>query len=193
MKKTKLIALLAAVIATIAIWSALNSRTSPQFDEADFIPVVVARITIPEGTVIEAGMLDVRQVLGTYVPGSAYTMTDDVIGNVAKDEIAAGEMVTRGRFFGSEGKGVGLAYQMEEGRRAFTLEVGVEAGLAGLITVGNKVDILVTDLNDQKQFTTEYLLQQVEVLAVDSRLKSLTTPPMSCMEASHFLSRRRRH
>lgn len=88
MKKTKLIALLAAVIATIAIWSVLNRRTTPQFDEADYLPVVTARINISEGTVIEAGMLEVRQVLSTYVPGSAYTQTDDVIGNVARDEIA---------------------------------------------------------------------------------------------------------
>ncbi|MBS5063722.1 MAG: Flp pilus assembly protein CpaB [Hungatella hathewayi] len=171
MKKTKLIALLAAVIATIAIWSVLNRRTTPQFDEADYLPVVTARINISEGTVIEAGMLEVRQVLSTYVPGSAYTQTDDVIGNVARDEIAAGEMVTRGRFSTTEGGGIGLAYQMEDGRRAFTLEVGIEAGVAGLIAVGNKVDILVTDLNEQGQFTTDYLLQQVEVLAVDSRLK----------------------
>lgn len=171
MKKTKLIALLAAAAATVAVWSVLNSKTSPQFDEADFTPVVIARTAIPEGTVIEAGMLEVKQILGTYVPGSAYTRMDDVTGKVAKDEIAPGEMVTKGRFTGTEGGGIGLAYQMENGRRAFTLEVGVEAGVAGLIAAGNKVDIIVTDLNDQKQFETGYLLQQVEVLAVDSRLK----------------------
>ena len=55
------------------------------------------------------------------------------------------------------------------------MEVGIEAGVAGLIAVGNKVDILVTDLNEQGKFTTDYLLQQVEVLAVDSRLKKFDT------------------
>ena len=49
--------------------------------------------------------------------------------------------------------------------------MGVEAGIANMIVPGNKVDILETNLNATGGLTTGYLLQGVEVLAVDSHLR----------------------
>ncbi|RGY97915.1 Flp pilus assembly protein CpaB [Clostridium sp. AM58-1XD] len=171
MKKTKLISLLAAIIATIAVWSALNSRKEEQLSNERTRPVVTARVEIPEGTVIEAGMLEVKEVPEEFVAGSVFSTTGEVAKNVAKGDIAAGEQITKGRLSSAEADEIGLAYRIEKGKRAITLEVGIEAGVANTILPGNKVDILETNLNESGGLTTSYLLQQVEVLAVDSHLR----------------------
>lgn len=171
MKKTKLISLLAAIIATVAVWSALNGRKEERLSNERTRAVVTARIEIPEGTVIEEGMLEVKQIPEVYVSGSVFATTGEVAKNVAKGDIAAGEQITKGRLSSAEADEIGLAYRIEEGKRAITLEVGIEAGVANMIVPGNKVDILETNLNESGGLTTIYLLQQVEVLAVDSHLR----------------------
>lgn len=170
MKKTKLISLLAAVIATIAVWSALNGRKEERLSNERTREVVTARIEIPEGTVIEAGMLEVKQIPEKYVSGSVFSTTKEVAKNVAKGDIAAGEQITKGRLTSAEADEIGLAYRIDKGKRAITLEVGIEAGVANMIVPGNKVDVMETNLNEFGGLTTSYLLQQVEVLAVDAHL-----------------------
>lgn len=171
MKKTKLISLLAAIIATIAVWSALNGRKEERLSNERTRAVVTARIEIPEGTVIEEGMLEVKQIPEVYVSGSVFSTSGEVAKNVAKGDIAAGEQITKGRLSSAEADEIGLAYRIEKGKRAITLEVGIEAGVANMIVPGNKVDILETNLNESGGLTTLYLLQQVEVLAVDAHLR----------------------
>ena len=168
MKRTKMISLLAAVVATIAVWYVLNGRKAEQFSLETARAVVTARVGIAEGTVIEEGMLEIRQIPNAYVSGAAFESAKDVAGTVARGDIAPGEQITRGRLSSSEADEVGLAYRIQNGKRALTLEVGVEAGVAGMIVPGNKVDILVTSLNETGDMMTGYLLEQVEVLAVDS-------------------------
>lgn len=171
MKKTKLIALLAAIIATFAVWSVLNSRKEVAFSNEKTQEVVIARIGIPEGTVIEPGMLEVKDIPGAFVSGAVFSDTGEVAGNVAKDDITPGEQITRGRLSSTDSDEIGLAYRIPKGKRAITLEVGIEAGVANLIVPGNKVDIVETNLNMEGGLTTAYLLQKVEVLAVDSQLE----------------------
>lgn len=171
MKKTKLISLLAAIVATIAVWSVLNGRKEVQLSKERIREVVTARIDIPEGTVIEEGMLEVRDIPEVFVAGSVFSETREVAKNVAKGDIAAGEQITKGRLSSVETDEIGLAYRIGKGKRAITLEVGIEAGVANMIVPGNKVDIMETNLNESGGLTTSYLLQQVEVLAVDSHLR----------------------
>lgn len=168
MKKTKIISLIAAIIATVAVWYVLNGRKAEQFSQESLRSVVTARISISEGTIIEEGMLEVKQIPSAYVSGAAFENVKDVVRNVARGDIAPGEQITKGRLSSSEADEVGLAYRIQKGKRAFTLELGVESGVAGLIVPGNKVDILVTSMDEMGEMVTTYLLEQVEVLAVDS-------------------------
>ena len=171
MKKTKLIALLAAVIATFAVWSVLNSRKEIQLSKERMLPVVTARVGIPDGTVIDAGMLAVKEIPAAFVAGSVFSDVEEVEKNVAKGDIAPGEQITKGRLSSAEADEIGLAYRIPTGKRAITLAVGIEAGIANMIVPGNKVDILETNLNENGGLTSSYLLQGVEVLAVDAHLK----------------------
>ena len=115
MKKTKLIALLAAIVATIAVWSVLSGRKEERVSNERTRPVVTARLDIPEGTVIEAGMLEVKEIPEKFVAGSVFSTTGEVVKNVAKGDIAAGEQITKGRLSSAEDDEIGLAYRIEKG------------------------------------------------------------------------------
>lgn len=179
MKRTKWIALVAAVAATIAVWQIMRNQMRQQEAELDYREVIVAAEEIRRGEVIQRGKLGVRKVPRQYTPVTAVERAGDVLGKVAQSAIAPGEMITPERLSNPESGQAGLAYKIPDENRAITLTVGVESGVAGMILPGNRVDILVSlpDTTDSvpaeaeqvqevvNAASTIYLLEDVYVLA----------------------------
>lgn len=144
MKRTKWIALVAALAATIAVWQIMSNQMRRQEAEMDFREVIVAEGDIQKGEVIQRGKLGVRKVPRQYTPLTALESTGDALGKVAQSPIGQGEVLTPGRLSNPESGQAGLAYKIPDGNKAITLTVGVESGVAGMILPGNKVDIMIT-------------------------------------------------
>lgn len=175
MKRTKWIALIAAIAATIAVWQIMRTQMQQKEAELDYREVIVAAEEIQRGEVIQRGKLGLRKVPRQYTPATAVERAGDVLGKVAQSAIAPGEMITPERLSNPESGQAGLAYKIPDENRAITLTVGVESGVAGMILPGNRVDILVS-LPDTtgsvpdgagvvNYASTIYLLEDVYVLA----------------------------
>lgn len=185
MKRTKWIALVAAIAATVAVWQIMSNQMRKQEAEMDYRDVVVAESGIRRGEVIQRGKLGIRKVPRQYTPASALEQAGDAVGKVAQSAVAPGEVITTERLSNPESGQAGLAYKIPDENRAITLTVGVESGVAGMILPGNRVDILVSLPNDAAHETgqpaaeispdggmeavnntsTIYLLENVHVLA----------------------------
>jgi pilus assembly protein CpaB len=85
---------------------------------------------------------------------------------IATMNVMRGEILMRDRFSAHEG-GSTLAALVQQGMRAVTVRVDDVVGVAGFLLPGNRVDVLATRVETNRRATTETILRNLRVLAVD--------------------------
>jgi pilus assembly protein CpaB len=130
--------------------------------------VVVARSTIPAHTRISAEMLEVRFYPVDMIHPEAGGDISLFVGGITRSEIIKDEQILTSRVYTDERRTT-LSYRIPENMRAVTIPVDEVTGVAGYITPGDKVDVLVTiedeEINDGA-LTTYTLFQYITVLAI---------------------------
>ena len=136
--------------------------------------VVVAARDLPVGTLIRDVDLTAAEWTGT-IPKGAFVKPDDVVGRGVVAPVYAGEPVLETRI-AAKGAGAGMAATIPKGMRAVALRVNEVVGVAGFVTPGMRVDILIagTPPNGRQQelgTQTKTLLQNVEVLSAGQNIQ----------------------
>jgi len=150
--------------------------------------VVVAAAEIDPLTQITAEMLTVKAIPLDLVLTGAFADTEDAIGQTAQVSIVPGEQVLQSKitspdsaldFFGDE---TPLSLIIPEGMRAFTIATSAVGAAGGLIRPGDHVDLILSaellEGEGEGALTGAaacYVLQNVEVLALNSSLKQTTS------------------
>lgn len=111
-------------------------------------PVVVVSQSIPVGTRITEEMLTLKPIATDAVLTGAFGDTADVVGQVTKVPLVAGEQVipTKVTATGAaiaDVENPPLAYVVPEGKRAVSVQVGAAIGASGLIQPGDYVDVIL--------------------------------------------------
>src|SRR4030042_1441324 len=112
-------------------------------------PVVVANQSIPVGTRVTEEMVTMKEIASDAVLADAYRDTGDVVDQVARVPLVAGEQVIPAKV-----KATGaaitdvetppLAYMVPEGKRAVAIQVDSVIAASGLIRAGDYVDVILT-------------------------------------------------
>ncbi|GAB3201208.1 SAF domain-containing protein [Nocardioides hungaricus] len=124
--------LLAALLTAVAVAAALQAATAPPPAE---VPVTVAARDLPSGAVLTDA--DLRTV--GFVPGSVPAgIVDAAVGRTLAAPLRAGEPLTDVRLVGP---GLTEGYP---GLAAVPVRLP-DAGVAGLLTVGDRVDLVAAD------------------------------------------------
>lgn len=173
MKKAKLIALLAAVVAFILIFFLFNAIS--QSGNRSTTEVLTAAIAIPANTIITDEMITVSEIPDAAILSGAITEKELVLGRIAKSDIFAGEQILEGKMIlpGESGNNT-LAYSIEPGMRAITIPVDSNTGLSGMLKPQDKIDI-ISELDYQpvggepKTYTT-LIAENIKLLAIDNIL-----------------------
>src|SRR3972149_5867912 len=150
-------------------------------------PVVVASQSIPVGTRITEEMVTLKTLSSDAVLVGAYRDTGDVVGQVTRVPLVAGEQVipTKVTATGAaiaDMENPPLAYVVPEGMRAVSVEVSSVIGASGLIRPGDYVDVILT-IEAAGQASTEgasgtrdqiarTILQNALVLSIDQSVAS---------------------
>lgn len=93
-------------------------------------------------------------------------------GAIVKEPIASGEPITA-RKIARAGQTGYLAVVLQPGMRAMAIPVTTETGAGGFILPGDRVDVLQARAREGgKGFTTETLMQNLRVLAIDQTTES---------------------
>ena len=164
--------LLAAAMGLSAVWVAnnwLQERIAPAGPADDGrIAVLAAARDIPFGKQIEE--LDLRSVRlpEDAIPVGALRNEQEAHGRVATQTIYAGELIMRERAASHLG-GSALAAVIAPQKRAVSVRVNDVIGVAGFLSPGNRVDVLVTRQDRNRNVRARTLLQDIKVLAVDQR------------------------
>lgn len=116
-------------------------------------PVVVAKSDIPVGTRITEenwkNMVELKEFTSDAVLVDAYRDTGDVIGQVTRVPLVAGEQVLPTKVTATglaiaEEENPALAYVVADGKRAVAVQVDSVIGASGLIRPGDYVDVILT-------------------------------------------------
>ena len=128
---------------------------------------------------IEAGAILVKDDVqladwGGPIPAGASAKPEDVIGRGVLSEIYSKEPVSESRL-AAKGSGGGLASMIPTGMRAFAVRVNDVAGVAGFVTAGMRVDVVIDGSppvsNPTQGTQARTLLQNIEVLSAGQDFK----------------------
>lgn len=135
--------------------------------------VIAAANDLPLGTIITAHDLGTTEIAGSVPPG-VFTKQADVIGRGVISPIYKGEAVLDSRL-APKGAGGGLAATIPPGMRACAVRVDDVVGLAGFVTPGKRVDVLISGNPPGSQMANNpevsTLLQHIEVLSAGTNIQ----------------------
>lgn len=139
------------------------------------VPVVVSAGEIGRFSTITAELLKTRDYPKDLVPEGSFTKIEDVVDRSAIVRFIPGEPILNDKITPPDA-GIGVPGVIPPGMRMVTIHASTpEAGVAGFILPGHKVDVLCTltgespgrDTGGGETYT---LLENVEILAVDQVL-----------------------
>ncbi len=169
---------IAAVLIANAWFSGVEQQQERVAEKQALTKIAVARLDLPFGTPLTADNVRLVDWPAQSVPAGSYSTADKLIagGNVTIRPIAAGEPILLSRISERAVLSANLPVDM----RAITVPVDAVSGVAGFVTPGDVVDVLLTRQIPGEGATasdkmTNVLLENVQVLAVDERKSETDT------------------
>lgn len=147
------------------------------------VEIVMAATSLARGTVLQRDHVSTKMVPSSYLPPNPLYPSDLnlYIGQTTNVNIESGAMILSSDFV-SEVQVNKLSTRIPPDQRAFTLAVDGISGLAGLLTPGDRVDLIYTlpistdeeviheDGKKGEGYVTMTLVQNVTLLAVGAQL-----------------------
>jgi|SRR5271157_69988 len=165
-------AFMVATAGGLITYKSLMSR-SPAKAAAPSVQVVLAAKDLELGTVLKESDLYLADWMGD-LPAGATNKPSDLYGRGVTTAIYAKEPVIDSRL-APKGAGGGLAAMIPKGMRAFTIPVNEVVGVAGFVTAGQHVDLLISGTspgaNGNQGMLSRTLLQNLEILSAGQDFK----------------------
>jgi pilus assembly protein CpaB len=164
--------LLAVFIAQV--WLNNQANMQAQNYEANKKPqstrtIVVAKEPLRFGTELSAAMLQEVPWPAESLPSGAFTAVNDILSGgrrVVLSAIEANEPVLALKITGA-GQRATLSALVKPGMKAVTIRVNDVEGVGGFVLPGDHVDVVLTRQIEKGSATTDVVLQNTRVLAVD--------------------------
>jgi len=156
------LALAVGFLAAVYVYRNLQPKSGMPADTAE---VMVAANDLQVGARVEDRDVRIIRILSSDMPPGAPRKKADVIGHGVIIPISKGEFILPNRLAG-ENAGAGLPALIPPGMRAVSVRVNEVVSVAGFVTPGTRVDVLLTGAptgTGEQQTTT--VLQNVAVLA----------------------------
>jgi pilus assembly protein CpaB len=134
--------------------------------------IVVARSEIPFGAPIGFEMVRLQEWPKDALPPEAFLSLEEVLGQNqqeprrARRSIVAGEPIVRNKV-SKFGEKVTIADIIDPGKRAMAIRVNDVSGVAGFVTPGDRVDVLLTRRLNNDDMVTTTVLQNIVVRGTD--------------------------
>lgn len=131
--------------------------------------IVVAATDIPIGSTLRETQMRVVSWPKDSIPQGSSQRAEQLVNRVAIRPITSGDAVTEAKLKPKDGAaGAGfMTYVVPQGHRAVTVAVNEVAGVAGFLTPGDRVDVIVTTPvpDNEKESVSKIMLENVPVLA----------------------------
>jgi pilus assembly protein CpaB len=163
--------LLAVFIAQVWLnnQASMQARNAPKPTQVASQTVVVAKQPLRFGTELNASMLQEVPWPSDALPAGAFAKINEVISGgrrVVLAAIEANEPVLALKITGA-GQRATLSALVKPGMKAVTIRVNDVEGVGGFVLPGDHVDVVLTRQLEKGSATTQVVLQNTRVLAVD--------------------------
>jgi pilus assembly protein CpaB len=172
--------LLIGLVIALVIAFLLSSFVYKQFQKASVVaptstqPLVVAAVPLPLGTRLDASNLRVIQWPSNQQVAGMHSRVEEVANRAIITPLAANEPVLEAKLAPKE-SGAGLSATIPEGLRGVSVAVNEVVGVAGFVTPGTMVDVLVTGRVIGKESAqgdiTRTILENIRVLAAGQKVE----------------------
>ena len=142
--------LLIGLVIALVVAFLLSSFVYKQFQKAstskptvETQPLVVASVPLPLGTRLDASNTKIIQWPANQSLAGMFARVEDCANRAVITDLAENEPVLESKLAPKE-SGAGLAATIPEGMRAVSVAVNEVVGVAGFVTPGTMVDVLVT-------------------------------------------------
>lgn len=190
-----LIGLVAVVLAN-SYFSGVEERRDRVAEEVNLARIVVATQPLDFGAPLTAENVRLQAFPASSVPEGAFTTVESVLsgGRVALRPIVPNEPVLASKISGPGGRAV-LSANLADGMRAVAISLDAVRGVSGFVRPGDVVDIFLTrpmrgDGADAQDLTTEVVLENIKVLAIDQVASEAATEPSVASTAVVELTQR---
>lgn len=161
-----------AALCTFVVYRMIGNRLGLAQPKAT--RVYVAANDIKLGTLLKDVDLTTTDFVGT-LPKGAILRKEDALGRGVISDIYQGEAIVESRL-APPGAGGGLAATIRQGMRACAVKVDEVVGVAGFVTPGMRVDVLISGnppgaVNVSEGPRVKTLLQNVEVLSAGTDIQ----------------------
>ena len=173
--------LLVGLVVALVVAFLLSSFVYKAFQKAsiakptDTQPLVVASVPLALGARLDASNLKVIQWPANQQVAGMFTRVEDCVNRAVITPLAANEPVLESKLAPKE-SGAGLAATIPEGMRAVSVAVNEVVGVAGFVTPGTMVDVLVTGRamgggTAGQGDITRTILENIRVLAAGQKIE----------------------
>jgi len=133
--------------------------------------ILIAAEALAYGSALSAENVSEVPWYTNTLPERVFATKDDLLGGgrrIGLSPLKRGEPVLHSKVTGP-GQRASLAMQLEDGKRAVTVQVDDVRGVAGFVLPGDFVDIIMIadDVSSKRQSYSDILLEHVKVLAID--------------------------
>ena len=150
---------------------AQSGQPAGEAEARESASVVVARADIPFGTPVTYELVRLQEWPVEALPPEVFLTLDEVLGKDgqeprrAKRSMVAGEPVLRAKL-SEPGERVTIADAIDPTKRAMAIRVDDVSGVAGFVTPGDRVDVVLIRQSDGNMMAAT-ILQDVTVRAID--------------------------
>lgn len=162
--------LMALAVSSVCTF-ALSRKMSHRSDPVAMVGYVVPTHAYAAGDMLRPDGVQVAQWPADRPVAGAFLKTSDVVGRSLLYPVDANQPLTD-KLLSAPGAGTGLAARIPEGMRAIALRSDEVMGVAGFVTPGSHLDVLVTYRTDRlPEPRTVTVLQNAEVLAAGQQVQ----------------------
>lgn len=172
-----LVLAMAAVLAVHQYILALENQyetDGPPVDEKEKVEVFALTSDLATGTKLTEENLEKKTVYIEDMHPLAITEKEKALGEVITQDMLEDEVILRDKLL-SEDLANRFSHSIPENKRAISLAVDEVSGVSGFIQAGDRIDVLVTILDDQGEkkgrvTNTDKILEDLKVLAAGEKV-----------------------
>jgi pilus assembly protein CpaB len=168
--------LLAIAFATLASYMALGwlkRQAAVQPPKAKTTMVVAAKVAVAPTSLLRAEQLRTEVWHQEKPPPGSFNNLEQVVGRVTATSIQPGDLITENKL-APKGAVAGITALLSPNQRAMTVKVDEASGVAGFLTPGDRVDVVV--VVDKGEFhqdpLAKLLFQNLKVLGTGQKLEN---------------------
>ncbi len=164
-----LLAIILGIFSAALVYVYINSFTS-KIENSKYINIIVAKVAIPEKSVIIETMLMKKKILVNEIMPLNITKGSDIVGKIALLPINQGEEILSNQVIAIGDNKEGLSYKIPVGKRA--IMIPELTGISALLKPGDRVDVIANLAGNEEPPInyTVLVLQDVEILSVGTEI-----------------------